>query len=205
MLDPTALAVYAGALFVAAALPGPGVAALVARVLGKGARESLGFAVGIALGDLVWLGFAAAGLAVLAQSFSGVFLAIKYAGVAYLLYLAWKLWTTANLVQAVDRDTSRENGWRSFLGGLSITLGNPKVMVFYTALLPNLIDLGHLSPASFVELAIVTEAVLAAVFAFYIVLAGRSRSLLSSPRAMRLLARSCGTVIAGTAVTIATR
>ncbi|QEN88819.1 LysE family translocator [Labrys sp. KNU-23] len=205
MLDPTALAVYAGALFVAAALPGPGIAALVARVLGKGARESLGFAVGIALGDLVWLGFAAAGLAVLAQSFSGVFLVIKYAGVAYLLYLAWKLWTTANLVQAVDRDTSRENGWRSFLGGLSITLGNPKVMVFYTALLPNLIDLGHLSPANFVELAIATETVLAAVFAFYIALAGRARSLLTSPRAMRLLARSCGTIIAGTAVTIATR
>ncbi|MGO4334384.1 LysE family translocator [Labrys sp. KB_33_2] len=205
MLDPAALAVYAGALFVAAALPGPGIAALVARVLGKGVRESLGFVVGIALGDLVWLGFAAAGLAVLAQSFAGVFLVIKYAGVAYLLYLAWKLWTTANLAQAVDSDTRSESGWRSFLGGLSITLGNPKVMVFYTALLPNLIDLGHLSPASFVELAIVTEAVLAAVFAFYIALAGRARSLLTSPRAMRLLARSCGTIIAGTAVTIATR
>jgi threonine/homoserine/homoserine lactone efflux protein len=210
MLDPANLAVYAGALFVAAALPGPGVTALVARVLGKGVRESIGFAAGIALGDVVWLSFAAAGLAVLAQSFSTVFLVIKYAGVAYLLYLAWKLWTAPSMTHEVEKDASCERpssmqAWRTFLGGLSLTLGNPKVMVFYTALLPNLIDLGHLTAGSFIELAVVTELVLAAVFTCYIVLAGRARALLSSPRAMRLLARSCGTIMAGTAVSIATR
>jgi threonine/homoserine/homoserine lactone efflux protein len=91
------------------------------------------------------------------------------------------------------------------LGGLSLTLGNPKVMVFYTALLPNLIDLGHLTPSSFIALAVTTELVLATVFASYILLAGRARAFLTSPRAMRLLARSCGTIMAGTAVSIATR
>ncbi len=205
MLDPAALAVYSSALFVAAALPGPGVTALVARVLGKGARESLGFAACIALGDIVWLSFAAAGLAVLAQSFSSVFLVIKYAGVAYLLYLAWKLWTAPTMTHAVEKDSGRERSWRTFLGGLSLTLGNPKVMVFYTALLPNLIDLGHLSAGSFIELAVTTELVLATVFASYILLAGRARTLLTSPRAMRLLARTCGAIMAGTAVSIATR
>jgi threonine/homoserine/homoserine lactone efflux protein len=205
MLNPAHLAVFAGALFVAAALPGPGVAALVARVLGRGPRQSIGFAVGIALGDIVWLSFAAAGLAVLAQSFTCVFLAIKYAGVAYLLYLSWKLWTTSSLAHAVETDLRSEKHWRAFLGGLSLTLGNPKVMVFHTALLPNLIDLGRLTPGSFIELALVTELVLAIVFGSYVVLAGRARNLLSSPRAMRLLARSCGTIMAGTAVSIATR
>ncbi|CAM5775011.1 lysine transporter LysE [Labrys miyagiensis] len=205
MLDPASLAFYAGTLCVAAALPGPGVTALVARVLGKGVRGSIGFAAGIAFGDVVWLGFAVAGLAVLAQSFGTAFLVIKYAGVAYLLYLAWKLWTVPSVAHAVETDTRRERAWRTFLGGLSITLGNPKVMVFYTALLPNLIDLGHLSAGSFIELAVVTELVLAAVFASYMMLAGRARTLLSSPCAMRLLARGCGTLMAGTAVSIATR
>jgi threonine/homoserine/homoserine lactone efflux protein len=205
MLDPTALSVYASALFVAAALPGPGVTALVARVLGKGARDSMAFAVGLGLGDVVWLSFAVGGLAVLAQSFHTVFLVIKYAGVAYLLYLAWKLWTTPALTHEIANDAQRQRPWRTFLGGLSLTLGNPKVMVFYTALLPNLLDLSHVSLASYAELVLATECVLALVLACYVVLASRARGLLTSPRAMRVLSRSCGTAMAGAAVAIAAK
>jgi threonine/homoserine/homoserine lactone efflux protein len=69
------------------------VAAVVARVLGRGTRGALAFTSGIALGDVVWLTFAITGLAVVAQTFQGVFLAVKYVGAAYLLWLAWKLWT----------------------------------------------------------------------------------------------------------------
>ena len=90
-MDLTALIVFAGALFVAAASPGPGIAAIVARVLGRGMNGAIAFTAGVALGDVVWLTVAILGLAVVAQTFQGVFLAIKYAGVAYLLYLAWKL------------------------------------------------------------------------------------------------------------------
>ena len=92
-MDLTALIVFASALFVAAASPGPGIAAIVARVLGLGMNGAVPFTAGVALGDVVWLTVAILGLAVVAQTFQGVFLAIKYAGVAYLLYLAWKLWT----------------------------------------------------------------------------------------------------------------
>lgn len=91
MIDLTGLLIFAGALLVAAASPGPGIAAIVARVLGRGTRGAVAFTTGVALGDVVWLAFAVLGLAVLA--FHGVFLIIKYAGAAYLLWLAWKLWT----------------------------------------------------------------------------------------------------------------
>jgi threonine/homoserine/homoserine lactone efflux protein len=92
-MDLTALAVFAAVLFVAAASPGPGVVAIVARVLGRGASGALAFTAGVAIGDIVWLTFAVLGLAVVAQTFHGVFLIIKYLGAAYLLYLAWRLWT----------------------------------------------------------------------------------------------------------------
>ena len=182
MLDPAALAVYAGALFVAAATPGPGIAAIVARVLGKGPRGAVAFSTGVAMGDIVWLSFAIGGLAVLAQTFQPVFLAVKYLGAAYLLYLAWKLWSAPALDPAAVGDQRSETPLRLFLGGLSVTLGNPKVMIFYTALLPNLIDLDRVSVASFGELCLATLSVLALVFSGYIILAARARHLFTSPR-----------------------
>ena len=62
-------------------------------MLGRGTSGAAAFTAGVAIGDVVWLTLAVLGLAAIAQSFHGVFLAIKYAGAAYLLYLAWKLWT----------------------------------------------------------------------------------------------------------------
>lgn len=91
MMDLASLLVFTGALFVAAASPGPGIAAIVARVLGGGMNGAVAFTAGVALGDVVWLTVAVLGLAVVAQTFQGVFLVIKYAGAAYLLYLAWRI------------------------------------------------------------------------------------------------------------------
>ena len=205
MLDPAALAVYAGALFVAAATPGPGIAAIVARVLGKGARGASAFATGVAMGDIVWLSFAIGGLAVLAQTFQPLFLAVKYCGAAYLLFLAWKLWTAPVRTHEAGEATRNERPLRLFLAGLSVTLGNPKVMIFYTALLPNLVDLDRVNVTSFGELCAATLGVLALVFSGYIVLAARARHLFTSPRALTLINRGSGTVMAGAAVAIATR
>src|ERR1700704_5422431 len=105
-MDLTSLLVFAGALFVAAASPGPGIAAIVARVLGRGMNGAIAFTAGVALGDVVWLTFAVLGLAVIAQTFQAVFLVIKYAGAAYLLYLAWKLWTAPVVVHDIAPDRS---------------------------------------------------------------------------------------------------
>ncbi len=117
MMDLTSLLVFTGALFVAAASPGPGIAAIVARVLGGGMNGAIAFTAGVALGDVVWLTFAVLGLAVVAQTFQGVFLVIKYAGAAYLLYLAWKLWTAPVVAHDVAPDKSDVNRTRLFLAG----------------------------------------------------------------------------------------
>lgn len=67
MMDLASLLVFTGALSVAAASPGPGIAAIVARVLGGGMKGAIAFTAGVALGDVVWLTFAVLGLAVVAQ------------------------------------------------------------------------------------------------------------------------------------------
>ena len=199
------LLIFAAAYVMATASPGPGVAAVLARVLARGTPGMPGFIAGFVLGDLTWFSIAATGLAVLAQTFAALFLAIKYAGAAYLLFLAWKLWTSpANAVE-LGQDAPTEGGDRLFVAGLALTLSNPKVIVFFLALLPTVVHLDTLSLAGFVEIAALIVVILSAVLACYVTAAARARRLFTSPRAVRRLNRGTGIVMAGAAVTVATR
>jgi threonine/homoserine/homoserine lactone efflux protein len=204
-MDASALIVFAGALLIAAASPGPGLAALVARVLARGRSGAAAFTAGLAIGDVVWLAAAVTGLSAAAQLFGGLFVLIKYAGAAYLLFLAWKLWTAPVVPLAEGHVPPAERPGRLFLAGLAVTLGNPKVMVFYLALLPTLIDIQGIGPLAFAELALVTLSVLGLVFGAYIALALRARRLFASPRALRRVNRATGAVMAGAAVAIVSR
>jgi threonine/homoserine/homoserine lactone efflux protein len=204
-MDLTGLLVFATALFIAAASPGPGIAAIVARVLGRGTQGAVAFSAGLAIGDVVWLTFAIVGLAALAQAFHEIFLAIKWAGAAYLLYIAYKLWTAPAVAREVEANAAAENPAKLFLGGLAVTMGNPKVMVFYLALLPTILDLTRVTLLGYAELVAATLSVLAIVLGVYILLASRARRLFTSPKAIRILNRTTGAVMAGAAAAVATR
>lgn len=203
-MDLAGLLVFAGVYFLAVASPGPGIAAIVARSLSTGFRRAVPFVLGIAAADLIWLAFSALGLTLLMQSFHGVFLAIKYAGCAYLVYLAWKLWT-APVKSLEDEPAARGEGFRLFLGGVALTLGNPKVMVFFVSILPLMVDLQALTPLAFVEVAVLTMLIINTTLLAYAYAADRARRLVASPRTMRRINRVTGGVMAGAAAAIAAR
>ena len=77
--------VFAFAYAIAVISPGPGLASFVGQILGHGIKAAPAQALGIYAGDLVWYTLAATGLAGLAATFSGVFLAVKWLGAGYLL------------------------------------------------------------------------------------------------------------------------
>src|SRR5688500_11077295 len=85
-MDVSVLLVFAGTLVVSAGSPGPSIAALVSRVLTRGFRDVLPFLAAMWLGEVLWLTLAVAGLTAIAESFHLLFVAIKWAGIAYLLY-----------------------------------------------------------------------------------------------------------------------
>jgi threonine/homoserine/homoserine lactone efflux protein len=203
-MDLANLIVFAAAYLAVVLLPGPGVTALIARVLTQGTRGAPAYVAGFVTGSLLWFTVAAAGLAALASAFGGLFIVIRYAGAAYLLFLAWKLWTApVRSVEAVD--ASPDGRWRLFLAGLAINLGNPKAMVFFLALLPTVVNLDALTPAGFAELAGLVAVIVTAVFTAYAIAAERARRLFSSPRAIRLLNRGSGIAMAGAAAAVAAR
>src|SRR6202023_2507712 len=115
----------------AVASPGPGVAAVVARALGRGVSGAPAFIAGFLAGDLIWFTLAATGLAMLAQPAHTVFVVVRYAGAAYLLYLAWRLWTTTAGALVGAQAPRRERPLQLFMGTLALTLGNPKTQVFF--------------------------------------------------------------------------
>ncbi len=198
------LLVFAAAYFAVVILPGPGVTALVARVLARGTRGAPAFIAGFVAGALLWFTAAATGLAAIASTFADVFIVVRYAGAAYLLYLAWRLWTVpARPVAAVD--ASPESRGRLFLAGLAINLGNPKAVVFFLALLPTVLDIETLTPLGAVELGVLVGGIVAIVFSAYALAAARARRLFTSPRAMRLANRGSSVAMAGAAAAIVTR
>jgi len=199
----SSLLLFATVYFAAVATPGPGFAALVARVLGQGLKSVGPFIAGYFVGDMIWLTFAATGLAVVAKTFAGVFVAIKFAGAAYLLYLAWRMATAPTAVGAPPPPVSR--GWRAFLGSLSLTLGNPKVMIFFLSIMPLVIDIRVLTPLALTELAAVSALVIFSTLAAYALAASRARTFLSSTRAVKLVHRAAGGLMAGVAVAVAAR
>ncbi|KSV66311.1 lysine transporter LysE [Sinorhizobium sp. GW3] len=199
-----ALIAYSGALFIAAAIPGPGVTALVARALGSGFRETFFMGLGIALGDMIYLTAVILGLALIAQTFTTAFLVVKFAGVLYLGYIAWKLWSAGLLPEDIKAKPSTSSAM-SFLSGLLITLGNPKTMLFYVALVPTLIDIRAIGPGDYGLLLTATFLVLLSVLVPYMLLASRARLLLKQPKALKGLNRVAASVLAGTAAYIAVR
>lgn len=195
---------YCGALFIAAAIPGPGMTAIVARALGSGFRPTFFMGLGLILGDIVYLTAVILGLAIVAKTFTTVFLVIKFIGAGYLVYIAYKLWTAGLLSQSVTADTENRAG-RSFLSGLLVTLGNPKTMLFYIALAPSLLPLGSIGLFDYLLLIGLTFTVLMAVLIPYILLAAQARHLLKRPSALKLLNRGAAGILAGTAAYIAAR
>lgn len=213
-MSPYGLWIFAGAYLLAVALPGPGVAAIVARSLSGGTRGAPAFVAGFLVGDLMWFTFAATGLAALAQAAYAVFVAVKYAGVVYLLYLAYRLWTAAPTIVAeaaagdgeVARKLQRGNRpSQLFLGGLALTLANPKTMMFFLALLPTVVPLERLGVVEFIEIVTIICVLLPLVLGCYVIAAARAKRFFRSPRALRNLNRTTSVAMAGAAVAVATR
>jgi threonine/homoserine/homoserine lactone efflux protein len=204
-MQTASLLLFAGALIVAAGSPGPSIAALISRVIACGWRDVLPFVAAMWIGEAIWLSCAIAGLAGLTQTYYAAFVVLKYAGVVYLLFLGWQMWH-------IDADSqvgiTIENGHspsRMFLTGMAVTLGNPKIMVFYLALLPNILDMRDISFFGWIEMTATMFLVLALIDIGYIVLAAKMRLLLKNSRVVRLVNRISATIMGSAAIFIATR
>lgn len=191
----------AAAMFLLAITPGPGVFATVSKALSSGFKQAVPVVIGIVVGDLIFLLFAIYGLSMIAEAFSGLFTLIKYIGGGYLIWLGIKLWRS-NPSETDIEESNLQSSKYSFFGGLSITLGNPKVILFYLGFLPTFLDLKVLSTLDIVIVAFVVSLVLGAVMLFYAFTASRARLLFKSKSAQNKMNKTAGSVMIGTGVVL---
>lgn len=204
-MDLITLSAFTVAYAIAVLVPGPGVAAVVARALGGGFRAAFPMVLGILAGDLVYLVFALFGLAAIATWFGPVFVVIKWASALYLLYIAWQFWTAKPGSEQIGAK-SDATAWKTFLSGFMLTLGNPKTIVFYLALLPTVVPLDQpITVLGFTELTLIVIVVLLIIGCGYAGLAAAARDFFRSARALRALNRTAGAIMAGAAAFVIAR
>ena len=193
------------AIFIFGITPGPGTFALLGKALSSGVKDCLPMSLGMTISDIVYLVLATFGLAVIAENYSGLFLAIRFIGAAYLMYLGWKMWTVkveSEISEASDKPISFVS---SFIQGFLISASNPKVILFYIAFLPTFIDLTALSTSDIFLLATLTF--FALMFGLMMVSYGASsvRRYLKSEKAIKRLNRTAGSIMFGAGIFLLSR
>ena len=190
--------------FVVVLAPGTGVIYTLAIGLGQGARPAAWAALGCTFGIVPHLLAATLGLAAVLHSSALAFQIVKFAGVAYLLYLAWQAWKTDGAL-SVWADNSRDTGWRIARRGALINILNPKLSLFFLALLPPFLS-GNPSTATaeMVGLGAVFMGMTFAVFLLYGAFASTARRwLLESEATLKWLNRSFAALFAALAARLA--
>ena len=179
-------------------LPGAGTLYTLAAALGRGTRAGVLAAAACTLGIVPHLVAAMTGLAALLHASGVAFSLVKYAGVVYLLHLAWSTWRDTGTLRLEPASSSR--GVATVLrNGITVNLLNPKLTVFFLAFLPQFVPAGsaHAVPRMLL-LSGVFMAMTFVVFAAYAVLAGALRDrVLGSPAIVRRMRRVFAVSFAG--------
>jgi threonine/homoserine/homoserine lactone efflux protein len=173
------------------ASPGTGAAVTIATGLSRGTRTALVAALGCTLGIVPHMLAAVTGLAALLHASSLAFDAVKFAGVAYLLHLAWQSWREQGVLKIEADGTARSSG-QVIRHAVLVNLLNPKLSMFFLAFLPQFIARDEAAPTlAMLQLSAIFMAETLVVFAVYGAFAARLREqVLGSPTAMAWLRRS---------------
>ena len=147
ILDPTLTTAYILLATALAVTPGPDVLFVVANGMQHRVKGAIASALGIGCGSVLHALAAALGISAIIATSPTAFEILRYAGAAYLVYLgiqALKSWWDYSSNLAANQVVAEVSAWSVFQRGLITNILNPKVMVFYLALLPQFVnvDLG---------------------------------------------------------------
>lgn len=201
-MDFLTLAAFAGAFFVFAASPGPDNMTIMARTMSHGAASGVAYGAGMVAGIIVLLMLAALGLSVIASEMGVLMTVLRFGGALYLIVMGIKLWIAEPVVPQMQPASTRKGLFKVFVTGLALNLGNPKMPLFYLALLPNVVG-PDLTMQQVGVLALVILLIEAVVIAGHVALSTRVRGLLRSRANVQRVNRVAGTTMIGAGVAVA--
>jgi threonine/homoserine/homoserine lactone efflux protein len=203
--DPALLAAFLAATLALNLTPGPDMAYVATRAAGQGRASGIAAALGVGAGCLVHMGLAAFGVSALLRHSEWAFALLKYAGAAYLLFMAWGMWRAGGAAPARSQILQPRGLWRVFVEGALTNALNPKVALFFLAFLPQFVSAEHPDPAlATIVLGLAFNISGTAVNIGVAVLASEARERLSmSARWRTLLNRAAALLFVGLAIRLA--
>jgi threonine/homoserine/homoserine lactone efflux protein len=198
-------AAFAAAFFLLALSPGPGLAAILSRSLGSGLPAGFAVVSGLVIGDAIFLAAAMIGLSAIASTLGPLFQVVKYAGAAYLIWLGIQAIIASNAPVKISASSAPAALWRDVALGLMVTLGNPKPILFYGALLPTFLDLATVGPRDFAVMMAIVTVVSFMVYLGYMLMIERARQLFATTSAAKRLNQATGVMLIGSGVAVASR
>jgi threonine/homoserine/homoserine lactone efflux protein len=193
-------AAYLLACIVITLVPGPTVTLIVANSLTHGTRAGLLNVAGTQLGLAVFVGVLMVGLASVIETMGMWFDWLRLAGAAYLVWIGIKMLRVSGRLGRLEATAPPRGGF--FLQGFLVMLGNPKVLIFFGAFIPQFVDPAGNYVAQVILLGGTAMATAAVTDAGYAILTGRARLLLTRART-RLISRIGGLFLIGGGVWLA--
>ncbi|QJW57461.1 Homoserine/homoserine lactone efflux protein [Serratia plymuthica] len=203
-MDITTLLLYVIAVSAVTAIPGPTMLLALNNGATKGIKVAACGIAGAALSDLILIGAVGCGLGTLLQASEQLFTLVKWAGAAYLLYLAYQLWQAPpSGIQSLSlpHETAARSGQAAFMRSLLVALSNPKGLLFFSAFLPQFIRPEAAIALQYTLLALVTALIDIALMSLYAIGGHHAMRALSAV-ALRWLNRGCACILAGLAIAL---
>ncbi len=156
-------------MIILAIIPSTSVAFVITRSVTLGIANGIAGALGIVLGDIVFILLAVLGLSMIAESMAGLFLVIKYMGGSYLLWLGYSLLKSKKTMTLfVNKPSKKSSLVVSFFAGLVLTLGDIKAILFYASLFPTFVSLESLKTSGLMIIILVTMVTVGGVKIAYV-------------------------------------
>lgn len=137
------IVLYSVTVFIASIIPGPSMLLALTHGIQYGAKKTIASALGNVVVTLIQATVSIAGLGAILLASEAIFHLIKWAGAAYLIYIGFSIFFSSNFFMPMhvsDQSKQPETKRKMFLQSALVTAGNPKAIVFFTAIFPQFID-----------------------------------------------------------------
>ena len=203
-MDPAVWITYLVATFILSLSPGPGAFSSMSSGLHHGFRLGLWNGIGMQAANLLMVALVSLGLGALLLASETMFTVVKWAGVAYLVYLGIATWRAPARGFEDDRDDQETTARGIFMRGFWVNATNPKGIIFFAAVLPQFIDTSRPQLAQYAILAATTFAVDVVVMMGYTAFAAKVLGAMRDPAKLRWVNRTLGGMFIAAGVALAT-
>jgi len=186
-VSPSDLGLYALALFILFATPGPVWVAVVARAMSGGFASAWPLALGVVAGDILWPLFAIFGISLIASVYADFLTILRYAAAIIFVVMGIALLRHSGKTAEGDTALTRPGMWAGFIAGVLVILSNPKAILFYMGILPGFFDMSSLTRPDIIAICTLSAIVPLVGNLVLAVSVDRARRLLASPKAVKRL------------------